>query len=155
VLPRVICYFDDIAGDCEAAFNIFTGELLAIPEFNAANDDVKIAECRGLRFSPDHIPSLWHEQIYIAHLFRHPDYQRPIHASTQLPLSQRGQMADETVGGRSPFRGQLRRIDRLPATSGPPPNTGHCEAASTCLKRANSEKAQSDISVSRQMTPWG
>jgi hypothetical protein len=87
VLPRVICYFDDIAGDCEAAFNIFTGELLAIAEFNAASDDVKIAECRGLRFSPGHIPRLWHEQIYIAHLFRHPDYQRPIHASTQLPLS--------------------------------------------------------------------
>ena len=87
VLPRVIRYFDDIAGDCEAAFNIFTGELLAIAEFNAASDDVKIAECRGLRFSPGHIPRLWHEQIYIAHLFRHPDYQRPIHASTQLPLS--------------------------------------------------------------------
>jgi hypothetical protein len=87
VLPRVICYFDDVAGDCEAAYNDFTGELLAIAEFNAANDGVKIAECRGLRFSSGHIPRLWHEQIYIAHLFRHPDYQRPIHASTQLPLS--------------------------------------------------------------------
>jgi hypothetical protein len=85
VLPRVICYFDDVAGDCEAAFNIFTGELLAIAEFNAANDHVKIAE--WLRFSRGNIPRQWHEQIYIAHLFRHPDYQRPIHAGTQLPIS--------------------------------------------------------------------
>jgi hypothetical protein len=85
VLPRVICYFDDITGNCEAAFNIFTGELLAIAEFNAAND-VKIAKCEGLRFSRGHIPSEWHEQIYIAHLFRHPDYQLPIQALTQLPL---------------------------------------------------------------------
>jgi hypothetical protein len=87
VLPRVICYFDDISGDCERAFNIFTGELLAIAEFNAANDYVKIAECKGLRFSRGNIPREWHEQIYIAHLFRHPDYQRPIFPWTQLPLS--------------------------------------------------------------------
>jgi hypothetical protein len=87
LLPRVICYFDDIAGDCEAAFNVYTGELLAITEFNAANDHMKIAECKGLRFAHGHFPRQWHEQIYIAHLFRHPDYQRPVHASTQLPLS--------------------------------------------------------------------
>jgi hypothetical protein len=87
VLPRVICYFDDITGDCERAYNIFTGELLAIAEFNAANDYVKIAKCMGVRFSRGAIPREWHEQIYIAHLFRHPDYQRPINdALTQLPL---------------------------------------------------------------------
>lgn len=86
VLPRVICYFDDVSGDCEEAYNIFTGELLAIAEFNAANDYVKIAKCMGVRFYGGNIPREWHEQIYIAHLFRHPDYQRPINASTQLPL---------------------------------------------------------------------
>jgi hypothetical protein len=87
LLPRVVCYFDDIVGDLEMAINEYTGELLAIREFNNNHDDLKLARVRGLRFL-GHLPRLWHEQIYVAHLFTHPDYGRPIKPeAAQLPLN--------------------------------------------------------------------
>jgi hypothetical protein len=64
-LPRGACYFDDMAGDFDWAYNEFTGELLAIEEFNPA-----------------------HEQVFVAHLFTHPDYGKPISKLTQLPLAE-------------------------------------------------------------------
>ena len=86
VLPRVSCYFDDIVGDIDWAYNEFTGELLAIAEFNAAHADIKIAPVHGLRFSGARIPQLWHEQIFVAHFFGHADYGRPVSDLAQLPL---------------------------------------------------------------------
>lgn len=87
MLPRVACYIDDMVGDLEYAYNHYTGELLAIDEFNAAHDDVKIAPVRGLRHFGGRLPRVWHEQIFVAHLFSHPDYNRPISDHTQLPLA--------------------------------------------------------------------
>jgi hypothetical protein len=87
LLPRVACYFDDMVGDIDLAYNEFTGELLAIKEFNETHEHVKVAPVQGLRFSGGRLPRLWHEQIYVAHLFRHPDYGRPIADLTQAPLS--------------------------------------------------------------------
>ena len=89
MLPRVTCYFDDIVGDVEWAYNEFSGELLAIQEFNDAHAGVKIAPVRGLRFSRHRIPRLWHEQVFVAHLFGHPEYGRPTSSLTQLPLDDR------------------------------------------------------------------
>jgi hypothetical protein len=86
LLPRVACYFDDMVGDIDWAYNEFTGELLAIKEFNAQHNDIKIAPVNGLRFSNRRIPQIWHEQIFVAHLFAHPDYGKPISEITQLPL---------------------------------------------------------------------
>lgn len=86
LLPRVACYFDDMVGDVDWAYNEFTGELLAIQEFNDAHDDMKIAPVRGLRYTRSR-PEQWHEQIFVAHLFSHPDYCRPTAELTQLPLS--------------------------------------------------------------------
>jgi hypothetical protein len=86
-LPRVACYFDDMAGDIDWAYNEFSGELLAIAEFNAAHRNMKIAQVRGLRFSPHRIPEGWHEQIFVVHLFTHPEYGRPTSDLTQLPLA--------------------------------------------------------------------
>jgi hypothetical protein len=86
-LPRVACYFDDMVGDVDWAYNEFTGELLAIKEFNATHERMKIAPVRGLRFCRNWIPRIWHEQIFVAHLFDHPDYGRPISDLTQLPLA--------------------------------------------------------------------
>ena len=86
LLPRVTCYFDDIVGDIEWAYNEFSGELLAIKEFNDAHAHIKIAPVRGLRFSRNRIPRLWHEQVFVAHLFAHPDYGQPTSTLTQLPL---------------------------------------------------------------------
>ena len=85
-LPRVTCYFDDIVGDVEWAYNEFSGELLAVREFNDAHPHTKISPVRGLRFSRHRIPRLWHEQVFVAHLFAHPEYGRPTSALTQLPL---------------------------------------------------------------------
>jgi hypothetical protein len=85
-LPRVICYFDDIIGDLDDAYNEFTGELLAIREFNAAHEHIKVARAQGLRFYGSRLPREWPEQIFVAHFFQHNKYCRPIADVTQLPL---------------------------------------------------------------------
>jgi hypothetical protein len=87
LLPRVACYFDDMVGDIDWAYNEFTGELLAIKEFNAKHEGIKIAPVSGLRFSGRRIPQTWHEQIFVAHLFTHPHYGNPIAELTQIPLA--------------------------------------------------------------------
>jgi hypothetical protein len=86
LLPRVACYLDDITGDIDWAFNEFTGELLAINEFNAAHDDIKIAPVKGLRYANNHIPQEWHEKVFVAHLFKHPHYGHLVSKVTQLPI---------------------------------------------------------------------
>jgi hypothetical protein len=87
LLPRVACYFDDMVGDIDWAYNEFTGELLAIKEFNAMHEHLKIAPVNGLRFTGRRIPQNWHEQIFVAHLFTHPDYGKPISELVQMPLA--------------------------------------------------------------------
>jgi hypothetical protein len=87
LLPRIACYFDDMVGDLDWAYNDFTGELLAIKEFNASHEHAKIDRVSGLRFFGPRIPRSWHEQIFVTHLFTHPDYVRPISELTQLSLS--------------------------------------------------------------------
>jgi hypothetical protein len=87
LLPRVACYVDDMVGDVDWAYNEFAGELLAIKEFNAAHEHVKVAPVQGLRFYLGRLPQVWHEQIFVAHIFMHPDYNTPISEMTQLPLS--------------------------------------------------------------------
>lgn len=86
LMPRVVCYLDDMVGDVDYAYNDFTGELLAINEFNASHSNIKIAPVRGLRFFGHRLPAVWHEQIFVAHLFSHPDYGRPISELTQIQL---------------------------------------------------------------------
>jgi hypothetical protein len=60
---------------------------LAIKEFNAKHEGIKIAPVSGLRFSGRRIPQTWHEQIFVAHLFTHPHYGNPIAELTQIPLA--------------------------------------------------------------------
>ena len=74
LLPRIFCYFDDVAGGPSVCYNKFTGELLAIEEFNEAHADRKLAQIAGLRHNFRTLPVLWHEQIYVAHLFKHAQY---------------------------------------------------------------------------------
>ena len=80
LLPRVFCYFDDVAGGPAYCYNEFTGELLAINEFNQAHEDRKLTRIAGLRHNFRSLPALWHEQMYVAHLFKHPHYNTPAHA---------------------------------------------------------------------------
>lgn len=73
LLPRVICYFDDLFG---YGWHDLNGERAAITDFNAAHEQRKLVPIRGLRYS---LPASefnlpWPEQMYIAHLLDHPDY---------------------------------------------------------------------------------
>jgi hypothetical protein len=73
LLPRVYCYFDDILGE---TFSEFTGERLAIAEFNERHKMRKISPIFGLRYflHPPHNQEAWAEQMFIAHMFDHELY---------------------------------------------------------------------------------
>lgn len=75
LLPRVYCYLDDVLGE---TFSEFTGERLAVTEFNAAHPMRKISPIFGLRYSlhEPHQMEAWPDQMFIAHLFDHELYGR-------------------------------------------------------------------------------
>lgn len=85
-LPRVACYFDDLAGGMMDAYSEFSGELLAIREFNDGHPDVKISQVPGLRLHSHNLPAQWQDKMYIAHRFTHPEYSKPIADVRELPL---------------------------------------------------------------------
>lgn len=86
LLPRVFCYFDDVIGNEVELYSDYSGERLAIEEFNLAHNDRKIAVphyLRGVQALGD-----WQFQIWILHLFQHRDYSRFISSENQqLPLA--------------------------------------------------------------------
>ena len=73
LMPRVLCYFDDIFGH---SWTDFMGPRAAIDEFNQAHAQRKVAKLHGLRFElpPHEFGEQWHEKLYVAHLFDHPRY---------------------------------------------------------------------------------
>jgi hypothetical protein len=73
LLPRIYCYFDDIMG---FTYSEYTGERLAISEFNSSHDMRKISMIYGLGhyLPPPYSQAQWSEQFYIAHLFDHALY---------------------------------------------------------------------------------
>ena len=70
LMPRVVCYFDDIIA---FSHSDFTGERLAITEFNERHALRKISRIYGLRFVLD-LQQWWTEHMYMAHFFEHPKY---------------------------------------------------------------------------------
>ena len=70
-LPRIYCYFDDTVGTETELFNDFTGERLAINEFNSQNEDIKFSVSYHLLAQAKEI---WHHQIWICHFFKHKLY---------------------------------------------------------------------------------
>jgi hypothetical protein len=76
LLPRIHCYFDDIVGFTHGDY---TGERLAISEFNASHPSRKLSPIYGLRyFLPTaYRSSSWPECMYLAHIFDHPLYAVP------------------------------------------------------------------------------
>lgn len=70
-LPRIYCYFDDVIGSETELYNDFTGERLAINEFNAENNDIKLSPAYHLLAQATEV---WHHQIWIYHLFKHEHY---------------------------------------------------------------------------------
>lgn len=71
-LPRVFCYFDDTIGRETQLFGDFTGERLAIHDFNEGHAKVKLTPIYYLRASP--AARLWHHQMWSLHFFDHADY---------------------------------------------------------------------------------
>jgi hypothetical protein len=73
LLPRVICYFDDIMGH---SYSDYTGERLAINEFNQAHRMRKLCPVYGLRY---YLPKLIRDEkcwecMFWHHAFEHPKY---------------------------------------------------------------------------------
>ena len=90
-LPRVYCYFDDVA-DEYGCNNEFVGELCAIREFNCEHDSKKICLIHLLgKLVP--LPQRWHEQTYVMHDFKHSLYCRNVVSEknrlSQFPLTKR------------------------------------------------------------------
>ena len=73
LMPRIHCYLDDIIG---FTFSEFTGERLAIAEFNESHEMRKISPIFGLKhFLPKPFADqAWRDQMYIAHIFDHELY---------------------------------------------------------------------------------
>ncbi|MDR1575864.1 MAG: hypothetical protein LBS37_07655, partial [Treponema sp.] len=72
LLPRIFNYFDDIIGSSISLFSDFTGERLAINEYNTSHEHRKFspAYCLLCRKSIE----VWYHQIFILHLFDHGRY---------------------------------------------------------------------------------
>lgn len=70
LLPRVICYFDDIIGFSHGDFN---GERLAIRDFNGTRELRKISQIYGLRYVLN-MEKVWTEMMYMFHAFDHERY---------------------------------------------------------------------------------
>lgn len=71
-LPRTFNYFDDIIGTELELYNDWSGERLAIREFNEQNEKQKFSPAYHLISKPN--SPYWYHQIYICHSFNHPDY---------------------------------------------------------------------------------
>lgn len=85
LLPRVFCYFDDTIGSEVEVYNDFTGQRLAIHEFNLENDSIKLGFPYCLLNGQ--ISSPWRNQIWVAHLFAHPHYNTFVSdIDQQLPI---------------------------------------------------------------------
>ncbi len=93
-LPRAFCYFDDIFDDDSdlddsmdlELINDWTGERLAINEFNAQNERRKIA--RRYQAPGRYVRAPWLLKVFVYHDFDHPDYCKWVGTrSHQLPLA--------------------------------------------------------------------
>ena len=75
-LPRVLCYFDDIAGSNLELYNEHTGERLAINEFNSKSNSRKICPVTYLeKLNRDYYgKNVFFHSIYSFHIFNHSMY---------------------------------------------------------------------------------
>ena len=71
-------YFDDIIGNDVWLCNEFTGERLAIAEFNQKHKTKKIAK----NYSAPN--QYWSNQIYVYHDFDHPKYNNFVAGKEQI-----------------------------------------------------------------------
>lgn len=74
VLPRVICYFDDIVSDGHQLHCNRVGELLAIEEFNQQQNSGHALVPIGPLATDLVFPAMWMQQLWVYHRFQHVDY---------------------------------------------------------------------------------
>jgi hypothetical protein len=93
LLPRVVCYFDDIMGRTYSDYN---GERLAIKEFNDGHSVRKLSPQYGLKYSVpyEHINYRWPECMYLAHMFDHPLYNEHDELRKPMRIDITGKHAD-------------------------------------------------------------
>lgn len=86
LMPRVVCYFDDIIGFSHSEF---TGERAAISDFNQRHEMRKISPLFGLQKYLGWTP--WIEMMYMFHAFDHSRYGEwdGYNPLRQLPLQDR------------------------------------------------------------------
>ncbi len=84
-LPRLFMYFDDIIGSETEMYCEANGQLAAIAQFNKKNNNAKIHLNQNLLPNPA-LHYRW--QIYYAHFFNHPSYDRYIGGTDQLDIEQ-------------------------------------------------------------------
>ncbi|MGF1607955.1 MAG: hypothetical protein ACFCUQ_01070 [Kiloniellales bacterium] len=89
LLPRVMCYFDDIVGADWVMFNEHLGELLAIKEFNETHQHRKLAPIHQLRHKRV-IERVWNDKMYALHDFQHPRYNDHIRPKPAATVKLRG-----------------------------------------------------------------
>jgi hypothetical protein len=86
LMPRVFCYFDDTFGTEMALCSEFSGQRLAIDDFNRAHEQRKLGIPYYLRLKQ--AMGSWVNQIWILHVFDSPDYNRFVSTENQqLPLN--------------------------------------------------------------------
>jgi len=88
MLPRVLCYMDDIMSTDTGLLSDSVGQRRAILDYNELDEMKELAPIVGLRHTRP-IPARWNDQIYIHHSYAHPDYCTYIHddGDRQLPLA--------------------------------------------------------------------
>jgi hypothetical protein len=72
-LPRVYCYFDDIASNNLSLVNEYVGELLAILEYNDEHAHKKLTKIEQLREARPRWEH-WQDRMFAHHDFEHPLY---------------------------------------------------------------------------------
>lgn len=86
LLPRTYCYFDDLVGDDEEIYSQYTGELLAIREFNKRSKHKKLDVISGLAHKRVIKNTWWYDEIYILHVFNHKKYNKYIYSQEDRSL---------------------------------------------------------------------
>lgn len=82
-LPMVFSYFDDSGS--RSHFSKFTGELLAIDEFNTNSEMRKIDIDRGVRNSHPNLNwQSWFERMFVTHIFDHSSRYRKSKRQTKF-----------------------------------------------------------------------
>lgn len=84
-LPRVFCYFDDTVGTEFELYNDFTGQRLAINEFNQNHEAIKLS--RSYHLLAKKIVEPWFHQIWVCHFLNHGKYNKFVSVENQqLPI---------------------------------------------------------------------